>query len=510
MRFKRIKMLWKRQEGMALAMVMIIFMVIAVLGAIVATLSLAEVQQSVALDRDMRAYYQARSAADATTYWIRNELLVLNDVEDAYMQLEESLNKIEDELAAETLLPEKVSDYMSKLATAVGNYDEGADLEAKAGLIREIAYYLDAMSYIPEGATGGPLVPATAEELNSYIADAYAAQSDAENDYDERLAFFKNIVKDTEGEINYASIDNSEVIAGVPLNGIEVQRINMASQETGHTEYIYTRASATVDGVSSAAVVRLNETLLGEMAGMFSDAIYAASDINGISGNSFEVNGRVSYGGTCEDIKFPENINIGPEKNDATVYPDWNPPGNLTVKKWPVGGSKENKAVALTSGAYSGNSQADGYYSINPAGGDVILYVDNLDLSEPSQIKVYGTGNVYLFIDAITDPGKKIQLKVYSPTTAPTYLIFDKTVSLVNWTGSCQVDAYIYAPNAVVDIGGGTIVNGAIITNNFVSANGNFTVNYRSCAMRLFGNDGIPGGNEMCQWLKEEQWPEPE
>jgi hypothetical protein len=47
-------------------MVMITFRVIALLGSAVIAVSLGEVKQSVALDKDMLAYYKARSSADAT------------------------------------------------------------------------------------------------------------------------------------------------------------------------------------------------------------------------------------------------------------------------------------------------------------------------------------------------------------------------------------------------------------------------------------------------------------
>jgi len=241
---------------------------------------------------------------------------------------------------------------------------------------------------------------------------------------------------------------------------------------------------------------------------LFSDAIYAASDIKDIKGNSYEVKGRVSYGDICEGIKH-DNINVGPEKNDGVVYPDWNPPGDLPAKKWPgKGGSNDKKPLALPgeSGSYSGLTQADGYYSIEPKGKDVTLHFENLDLSEPSGIKVEGTGNVFIFIDAIADP-KKIQLSINSKD-AYTYLIFDVNVKEAVWTGNCKVDAFIYAPNAIVDVGGGTIVNGAIITNNYISSNGNFTVNYRPCNLKLHDYaDNSEDGNGK-QWLKEEQWPE--
>lgn len=73
----------KSQKGTALVMVMITFMVVAILGVAVIDVSLGEVKQAVALDKDMRAYYLARSAADATITWIEKEAQGLQDDADA-------------------------------------------------------------------------------------------------------------------------------------------------------------------------------------------------------------------------------------------------------------------------------------------------------------------------------------------------------------------------------------------------------------------------------------------
>jgi len=70
--------LLKKENGYALVLVMLTFAVVAILGTAIVASSMGEIKQSVAMDKDMRAYYQARSAADATMSWIEKKVIYLN------------------------------------------------------------------------------------------------------------------------------------------------------------------------------------------------------------------------------------------------------------------------------------------------------------------------------------------------------------------------------------------------------------------------------------------------
>jgi len=74
--------LLKKQDGIALVLVMITFMVIALLGAAVATAAVNEVKQAAVLDKDTRAYYKARSAADVVITSIQEKLIALKEQDD--------------------------------------------------------------------------------------------------------------------------------------------------------------------------------------------------------------------------------------------------------------------------------------------------------------------------------------------------------------------------------------------------------------------------------------------
>lgn len=482
----------KKQDGAALVMVMIIFMVVAVLGSIVITLSSGEIKQSVALDKDMRAYYQARSAADSTTYWIRNQLLDLYEIEYAYNRIDLALDTINNALTAETLDPDIVAEKKSALNDAVNNYDSGADLDTEAEALNKISDILNMMTHTP---VTGTLDPDTVTELNGYLSKVQLAYNDAVDDHDTKQSEFEVIVKPTAGDINTASISSAGNDVITDVQGVEVQRKNLSG-----VDYIYSRATATVYNESSSAVVRLKEQELRKIVGLFCDAIYAAKDIS-IAGNAYEVTGgNVSYGGAVDGVKH-DNIDIGPNPNNGDVYPDWNPLGNLEKEVWPTGHGLKH----LEAGYYEGVCATKGNYEVDATGGDVYLHIEKLDATVISNISVKGPGNVYIFIDELVDP--KIQISIDSGVDeAYVYLIFDESVSNVEWTGTCIIEAYIYAPEATVDIGGNTKIYGAVITNNYINTNGNFEVHYRYSNIDLddFVNNSDDG--KMKQWLKENQW----
>ena len=515
----RIKMLWKRQDGVALVMVMIIFMVVALLGAAIATLSLGEFKQSVALDKDMRAYYQARSAADATAFWIRNKYIDLKLNELYTSSLNEALKKMTDALAEGTLDPAVLDEFavgcgypednhtvtnLEALGTAVGKYDfsKDADLGSNAEVLNEIAYFLNVMTFKPLGA---PLDPyPVLDDLDKYLDKAGDAYEDAVSVHDAKEGEYEQVVLESGTNTANVTSANSDVITGVGNDGVVVQRI---------APDIYVKATAEVYGISSAAVVRLKETELSKIAALFADAIYAAGEIEITSGNAYDVYGHASYG-TLKDLKF-DRISLGTDMNDGFNYPDWPPPGGLPKKTLPAGGSKLTKSVPLSNGFYSVTPSVPaptGYYSIDATGGDVILHFEKIDLSaQASTITVKGSGNVYLFIDEINDPDKKIKLNIDSgDLNAYVYVIFDESVKKVELTGECKLEAFVYAPNAIVDIGGNTIITGAVISKDFINGNGNFTVNYNPCNISFGDSNDFPGSSKAKQWLKEEQWPEPE
>ena len=191
----------KKENGAALVLVMLTFAVVAILGTAVITSSMGEIKQSVAMDKDMRAYYQARSAADATMSWIEKKVI-----------------------------------------------------------------YLNALSAVLE-ATHDP---------------ALAAQK--ATDYAVALAGFEKVVSPTVGVHCLGTLNNADnVIDGV--NGVDVWR---------ESAYIYTKATATVDGESASVTVRLNqngkspgsyttsETTLvtNNIVGLFNDSIYAAGNVH--------------------------------------------------------------------------------------------------------------------------------------------------------------------------------------------------------------------------------------
>ena len=68
----------KNQKGAALVLVLLSLLVITILGTAIINISFAEVQQATATERDKKAYYLARSAADATMKWIEDNIADIN------------------------------------------------------------------------------------------------------------------------------------------------------------------------------------------------------------------------------------------------------------------------------------------------------------------------------------------------------------------------------------------------------------------------------------------------
>lgn len=77
----------KEQNGIALVLVMITFMIVAVLGTAVATAAMNENKQAAALNKDMQAYYKAHSAADVVITAIQKEIDAIKVKDDAMQAL---------------------------------------------------------------------------------------------------------------------------------------------------------------------------------------------------------------------------------------------------------------------------------------------------------------------------------------------------------------------------------------------------------------------------------------
>lgn len=377
--------LLKKENGSALIMVMLTFMVVAILGTIIVTSSMGEIKQSVALNKDMRAYYQARSAADATMNWIEKKV---NDLNDMAKDLEATHDP--------TLAAEKATKY----ATAVAD--------------------------------------------------------------------FEKVVSPTEGVHRLGSLDNADnVIDGV--NGVDVWR---------ESTYIYTQATATVDGESASVTVRLNQN--GKSSGsyttsettpatnntvdLFKDSIYATGDVD-FNNNNYKVIGDLYCEGTLTENTGGITGSYGEVAPEVVKdFVDWNPPTDLEQKTWPSNGSFDS------SGKYNGSITMNSDYIIDTGvNQDIILYIKDLTISNNITLTATGTGRVFLFVDKLTSDNK---FDITSNPTSPfVYLILDiGTASDLEIGGNGQWEAFIYAPGSNISAAHGTPdIYGALICKDFES-----------------------------------------
>lgn len=131
----------KDQRGAALIMVMITFMVVAILGGIVATAALGEVNQAAALDKDMRAYYKARSAADATITWIQTELDEIDAQADALEAMTHDADITEEELdAAKAAYEARVAEFNKLVPEDEGTQSEATSISGLDGIDKLVVY----------------------------------------------------------------------------------------------------------------------------------------------------------------------------------------------------------------------------------------------------------------------------------------------------------------------------------------------------------------------------------
>jgi len=385
--------LLKKENGYALVLVMLTFAVVAILGTAIVASSMGEIKQSVALNKDMRAYYQARSAADATMSWIEKKVIYLNG-------LSADLETTHDP----TLAADKAKIYASEL----GDFEK----------------------VVP------PLFPPA------------------------------TVTTKVHGILN--NTDN--VIDGV--TGVDVWR---------DSTFIYTMATATVQGESASVKVKLNqngtsdgsyttsETTLvtNNTVGLFRDSIYATGNIDLGNGH---VEGNVRYEGTFTG----GSINGVSEKVAPKEIKDWNPPTNLTLKTWP------SSRTFNSSGLYNGSNTMNGNYIIDTGvKNDIILYIKDLTISNNTTLTASGTGRVFLFVDKLTSGNK---FDIISNETAPfVYLILDKGIaSGFGLGGGAQLQAFIYAPGSDIDaVHGNPDIYGGVICKNFIGS-GKPTVNERT------------------------------
>ena len=388
--------LLKKENGSALVLVMLTFAVVAILGTAVVTSSMGEIKQSVALDKDMRAYYQARSAADATMSWIEKKVIYLNAL--------------------------------------------SADLEA---------------THVPTLA---------AEKATSYALE---------------LEGFEKVVSPTattEGTSVRGTLNNADnVIDGV--TGVAVWH---------DSTYIYTKATATVQGKSASAMVRLNQSgtskvsyttsettlVTNNTVGLFNDSIYAAGNVD-FNSNAYHVIGSIHYEGTFTGGK--SNITGACEKVVPKDMKDWNPPAGLTLIT-----TLPSNRIFNSSGRYNGSNTMNNDYTIDTGvKQDIILYITDLTISNNVTITATGTGRVFLFVDKLTTGNK---FDIISNQTSPfVYLILDKgTASNLEVGGNGHWEAFIYAPGSNISAAHGTPdIYGAVICKNFEGI-GSPTVTYRT------------------------------
>jgi hypothetical protein len=381
----------KRQCGMALVMVMITIMVVAILGSAVITIAMGDIKQSLAIDRDMRAYYLAHSTADATMTYIKNKISDLDDLAD--------------------------------------------DLEANIITIDE---YNDAI-----------------EEL-------------------------EQVVPDSEGPIN-----SSNSVSGIG-NGTD-KKVDSV-QVWREDPYIYVKATATVESVSSSAIVRLNQDAPTNATysidtetekttyteGLFEDAIYAANDIT-ISGNSYNISGNVSCGGT---FSGKDNVSGTITQNKTKTFEDWNVPATTDFSHTPTWFSS---GMTITSNArYTSPVSMTGNTTINTgSGNDIILDFTNITISNNVTITAQGTGRVFIFANNMI-LGNKVSI-ISSQTKPFVYVIIDKdSTNALTLGGNGEWNAYIYAPTVQVDATHGTPnIYGAVICSEYIGK-GTFQVDYRA------------------------------
>ena len=369
----------KNQKGAALVLVLLAFLVITILGTALVTVSLAEVKQATAVDRDMKAYYLARSAADATMKWIEDTIADIN------------------------------------------------------------------------------MMPITTE------AEILA--------YEAAVDEFELVVPSAEGVYRQGNVSGIEGV-----DSVEIWR------ESGQ---IYVKATATVNGFSSSASVRLDQAAStedylevtetvevpeGSGPGDFVDALYATGDLR--------INGAATISG---DVRYEETAHIngswtitegyfGPSEDTREF--SWPPPEDLDTRIWPG----NNTLNASHAGRYGTVTLISETVTINTQGQDVILHIGKLILNGAPTINVNGNGRLFLFLDDITSNGT---LTLDSSANRNVYMILGDEVNEFKFNGSDRLEAYLFAPGSSLTFSGSATITGAIICAD-LRINGSVSLTYVS------------------------------
>jgi hypothetical protein len=263
---------------------------------------------------------------------------------------------------------------------------------------------------------------------------------------------------------------------------------------------IIIESTASVDGIPSKAVLRLNESPVFDLSSLFPYAIYSSTDIR-LTGASATIEGDLEARGT---IDLNHNLNTGNlTENSAIIYPEPAFPKDTDL----VVASDYNPFIRSDNSPYIVSPPAGktgyrfGYINVQnngvlvfktPTGGYLDVVIDRMDMG--GKLEIWGTGQLRLFVrngtaDPDVDFSGKIITKDASGTVdmketgghylAKLFLISMAANSSIRLPGTNSFAGFINGPNAKVDLNGTPDFFGAII-GGVVGTNGNVAVTYDS------------------------------
>lgn len=333
------KRLLKSKKGAALAVVLIVFSVVAIVGTTVLSVSLSQTSLSKSTEDMTSAYYYARSAVE----------IISSRINKAYEDVE----------AAEPSYPE---DYTPTVEEA----------QADLALYQAAQAAFDALMLVPTEAA--PHRSATV-----------------------RIDGYGDLLVSVDRVINSEGDPENIVSCAVTHNGKSSSaRAKIGSFDTVSAEIIYTVLSTEFPWLGDHAIFSYDDIYLDNGTNF---TMKGGGEFTAVGDLT---DGGITYKTEAGNANLADDVNEGPSyaQDMPIIVPTADMLTTVHTGNIPSGQNKNNPHVISSSqsGYYPDFNEGDGiYWEVDTSGGDVVLIFDDFTVSG-GDIVVSGSGSLYIFV----------------------------------------------------------------------------------------------------------------
>ena len=453
----------KDKKGMALASVLVVFVVVGILASSVAAMVYSDTRLSLDDENGKKAFYAARSAVETVERAILEELTALQDEKGLIVNgLQQEIEALNEEYAA----------------GAIQNANAGESLaEAYERLYTEIvsSYDVEISAYQSSyAAFRNSVLPGIT--LDSYthtvIIDGFESAS---NEFDVTVTAVWNP-------------DQPLTIEGFRLQG----KATVNGKQAGVVKWLGIRI------VPDDSVMLKTLEPNAEGPSVFDNSIYSFGDItfgNGRGNGSIaQVTGGIVYEGTlyngtnvnASSVPFNQTppTDAATIREPATLLPYIPSTLNESSTTLPTTIRKANSAY------YKNEVVINTTYTIDTTQGDVVLMMNRIRVNGSFSFHVTGTNSFYWYILDESSPGVPVVIDkpannvnaIVCDSDAEAYLIVDQLPedrdadsNVLNFSfgkNNVTMDAYIYAPYSTLMLKNNLDFTGSIVASGFDVWNG--------------------------------------